>query len=54
MARAGEILQREVRLVAIGPRDDARLWDASTEHRSGLSDEEVTALLSKAWLLVAP
>lgn len=41
-------------LVVIGPREDAPQWASWVEHRSGLSDTEVSAILSTAWLLASP
>ncbi|WP_140722681.1 glycosyltransferase family 4 protein [Pseudomonas sp. Hp2] len=44
----------DARLVVIGPQDDAARWEPWVEHRSGLSDTQVSMLLSTAWLLVSP
>lgn len=44
----------QARLVVVGPKDDAGVWASWVEHRSGLADAEVSALLASAWLLVSP
>jgi glycosyltransferase involved in cell wall biosynthesis len=43
-----------IRLVVVGPRDDAVNWPEEVDHRSGLSDQEVRELISASWVLVAP
>lgn len=44
----------DLRLVVVGPKEDAIHWKSWVDHRSGLSDREVSALLSTCWLLVSP
>lgn len=43
-----------IRLVVVGPATDAASWAPWVEHRSGLRDDEISSLLSQAWLLASP
>jgi glycosyltransferase involved in cell wall biosynthesis len=43
-----------VRLTVVGPLDDAGSWAPWVDHRSGLDDAEVSAILARAWCLAAP
>ncbi|MFA4842040.1 MAG: glycosyltransferase family 4 protein [Agrococcus sp.] len=44
----------DVALVVVGPQSDAGSWEPWVEHRSGLSDAEVAALVRRSWVLVSP
>lgn len=44
----------DVRLVVVGPSEDRSRWASWVDHRSGLSDAEVHAVLASAWVLAAP
>ncbi|MDF9715025.1 glycosyltransferase family 4 protein [Nocardioides sp. ChNu-153] len=43
-----------VRLVVIGPADDAASWSPWVEHRAGLADSQVADVLGSAWVLASP
>ncbi|WP_306232115.1 glycosyltransferase family 4 protein [Agrococcus beijingensis] len=45
---------REIDLIVVGPKDDADAWQPWVQHRAGLADHEVAALLGRAWALVSP
>lgn len=55
--RAVEAARRsgtDARLAVVGPAADSASWAPWVEHRSGLDDSEVSALLAGAWILAAP
>jgi glycosyltransferase involved in cell wall biosynthesis len=51
---ASRQLGGHVRLMVIGPADDAASWGPNVEHLSGLADDEVAGRIASAWVLMAP
>lgn len=54
VAYASRELGRDVRLIVVGPANDAVNWGPTVEHFSGLSDREVREKVASAWALMAP